>query len=67
MKRSIIAIAALLLLLSSTTYAFPPRSPRRARVVSGPVLWTAPNSVDTELSGFSQLLLVLRRAQIAQS
>jgi WD40 repeat protein len=31
------------------------------------VTWTAPNSVDTQLSGFSQLLLVLSRAQIAQS
>jgi hypothetical protein len=27
--------------------------------------WTAPNSVDMQLSGFSQLLLVLGRAQIA--
>jgi len=30
MRRSIIAVAALLLLLSSTTYATPRRSPRRA-------------------------------------
>jgi hypothetical protein len=29
--------------------------------------WTAPNSVDTQLRGYSQLLLVLSRAQIAQS
>jgi len=28
--------------------------------------WTAPNSVDMQLSGFPQLLLVLSRAQIAQ-
>lgn len=31
MKRSIIAVAALLLLLSSATYANPPRAPRRMR------------------------------------
>ena len=38
MKRSLIAIAALLLLLSSTTYATPPRSQRRVRFFWGPVL-----------------------------
>jgi len=31
------------------------------------VVRTAPNSVDTQLSEFSQLLLVLGRAQVAQS
>jgi len=29
--------------------------------------WTAPNKVDTQLGGFSQLLFVLGRAQVAQS
>jgi hypothetical protein len=33
MKRSIVAVAALLLLLSSATYANPPRAQRRARHV----------------------------------
>ena len=38
MKRSLIAIAAFLLLLSSTTYASPPRSRVRMRFFWGPVL-----------------------------
>ena len=42
MKRSIIATAALLLLVSSATYAFPPRPRHRPRIVSGPELaWFA--------------------------
>ena len=38
MKRSLSAVAALVLLLSSTTYASPLRSHRRMRFVWGPVL-----------------------------
>jgi hypothetical protein len=38
MKRSLIAIAALLLLLTSATYANPPRPRPRARFFLGPVL-----------------------------
>jgi hypothetical protein len=38
MKRRYIAVAAVLLLVSGTTFAFPPRWHRRPRIVSGPVL-----------------------------
>jgi hypothetical protein len=38
MKRSLIAVAALVLLLSSATYASPPRAPRGVRFFWGPVL-----------------------------
>ncbi len=42
MKRSIIATAALMLLLSGATYAHPPRRRHRPRIVSGPELaWFA--------------------------
>ncbi|MBN2465081.1 right-handed parallel beta-helix repeat-containing protein, partial [candidate division WOR-3 bacterium] len=33
---------------------------------AGMEIWTAPNSVDTQLRGFSHLLFVLNRAQVAQ-
>jgi hypothetical protein len=39
MKRSIIAVAALLLLAASTTYATPPRRPRRPRFWGSVLCW----------------------------
>ena len=39
MKRSIIAVAALLLLAASTTYATPPRAPRRPRFWGSVLCW----------------------------